>query len=156
MSGTLWPPEVPLDYDPLAAEQPTPIFRTLGIKLIAWREGFAKAEMPLDPAYANRHGMPHGGLLMTLMDSVGGYCGCWCPYPGRVRRAMTLSMTTSFLGIAEGPKLIGEARVVGGGKSLFFAEMTVRDAAGNTAGRAAGTYRYRKASQSSYGEPLEA
>ncbi len=153
MSEADWPPEAPPDYDPLAVEPPTPIFRTMGIRLTEWRDGFAKAEMPLDPAYANRHGMPHGGILMTLMDAIGGYCGCWCPYPGRLRRAMTLSMTTSFLGVAEGPLLIGEARVVGGGRSLFFTEMAVRDASGRTAGRASGTYRYRKASQSPYGEP---
>jgi len=145
-------PVPPADYDPLAVEPPTPIFRTLGIRLVAWAEDYCKAEMPLDPAYANRHGMPHGGLLMTLMDSVGGYCGCWCPYPGRVRRAMTLSMTTNFLGVAEGG-LVAEARRVGGGRSLFFSEMTVRDASGRLAGRATGTYRYRTASQTPYGEP---
>lgn len=146
-------PKPPADYDPLAVEEPTPIFRTLGIRLVEWRQDYAKAEMPNDPAYANRHGIPHGGMLMTLMDSVGGYCGCWCPYPGRLRRAMTLSMTTNFIGIAEGGLLVAEGRRLGGGRSLFFAEMQIFDAKGQLAGRASGTYRYRKASQSPYGEP---
>ncbi len=153
MNGATGLPEPPADYDPLAVEAPTPIFRTLGIRLVDWAEDYARAEMPIDAAYANRHGMPHGGVLMTLMDSVGGYCGCWCPYPGRLRRAMTLSMTTNFLGIAEGDFLVAEARRVGGGRSLFFSEMTVHDALGRLAGRASGTYRYRKASQTPYGEP---
>ncbi len=153
MSEVLRLPDPPADYDPLAVEEPAPIFRTLGIRLIAWSEDYAKAEMPLDPAYANRHGMPHGSLLMTLMDEVGGYCGCWCPNPGRLRRAVTLSMTTNFLGVAQGKLLLAEARRVGGGRSLFFAEMSVTDANGQAAGRASATYRYRKASRSPYGEP---
>ncbi|GAB5470709.1 MAG: PaaI family thioesterase [Rhodospirillales bacterium] len=147
-------PVPPSDYDPLAVEPPTPIFRTLGIRLTAWSEGYAKAEMPLDPDYANRHGMPHGGILMTLMDAVGGYAGCWCAYPGRVRRGMTLSMTTNFIGVAEGSGLIAEARVTGGGRNLFFTEMTVSDDSGRLAGRASATYRYRSGSRSPYGEPL--
>ncbi len=152
MSEPLSLPEPPADYDPLAVEMPTPIFRTLGIRLLDWAPDYAKAGMPIDPAYANRHGIPHGGILMTLMDAVGGYCGCWCPYPGRLRRAVTLSMTTNFLSVAEGARLIAEARRVGGGRSLFFAEMSVRDESGRLAGRASGTYRYRKASQTPYGE----
>jgi len=148
-------PAPPSDYDPLAAEAPTPIFLTMGIRLVEWRDGFCRAEMPNDPAYANRHMIPHGGVMMTLMDSVGGYSGCWCPWPGRVRRAMTLSMNTSFLGVAEGARLVGQSRVTGGGRSLFFTEMTVLDDKGRPAARASGVYRYRSASRSPYGEPLE-
>ncbi|MEO1192977.1 MAG: PaaI family thioesterase [Pseudomonadota bacterium] len=148
-------PPPPADYDPLAVEPPTPIFKTLGIRLTAWSQGYASAVMPLSPDYANRHGMPHGGVLMTLMDAVGGYAGCWCAYPGRLRRAMTLSMNTSFLGVASGAVLTTEARVTGGGRSLFFTEMTVHDEGGRLAARASGTYRYRSASQTPYGEPVE-
>ena len=148
-------PAIPEGYDPLAVEPPTPIFRTMGIRLLEWREGYCKAELPNDPAYANRHLIPHGGVLMTLLDSVGGYSGCWCPYPGRLRRAMTLSMATSFIGVAEGGLLVAESRVTGGGRSLFFTEMTVLDARGRLAARATGTYRYRSASQHPYGEALE-
>ena len=60
-------------------------------------------------------------VLATLIDTACGFAGCYCAEPGRVRRAVTLTMSTSFLGqAAAGDILTAKARRTGGGKNIFF------------------------------------
>ena len=43
-----------------------------GIKTVELREGYAKGEIVLDERHANPIGSTHGGVLFTLVDTVGG------------------------------------------------------------------------------------
>lgn len=139
------PPE---GYDPLTGESGYPFQRMLGFRIAAWAEDYARVEMPFEERHRNRYGIPHGGLYASLIDTACGYAGCWCPYPGRRRLAMTLSLTTNFLGR---PKLdetgealiIAEGRRIGGGRSSFFTEAVVKDAAGALLATGGGVFRYR-------------
>ena len=75
----------------------------------------------------NRHGIPHGGVAATLLDTAMGYAGSFCPWPGRVRKATTLSLTVNYLAQPRGRRLIAEGRQTGGGRKSFFVEGTLRD-----------------------------
>src|SRR3546814_4788747 len=75
----------------------------------------------------------HGGVLTTLVDTACGYCGCFTPAGETPRRAVTLSLTTSFISTGQpGQRLVARARRSGGGKSVFFADCTVVDGDGRS------------------------
>ncbi|MEO1293819.1 MAG: PaaI family thioesterase [Pseudomonadota bacterium] len=143
------------DYDPLAHERPIPMLETFGASVTGWSEGYARVEMPISDRVINRQGIVHGGALMTLMDSAGGYAGCYLAIPCRVRKAMTLSMTTNFVSVARGKRLIAEGRMTRGGRSIFFADVTISDETGELIATGTGTFRYRSASQNPDGEPAD-
>ena len=57
-------------------------------------------------------GIVHGGIYMTLLDAAMGHACAWCRVPGNVRTAVTVSLTTTFLAVAKGRALVGQARIV--------------------------------------------
>ena len=126
----------------------------IGYRLAAWREDYAEIVLDLGPQHLNGHGIPHGGLIMTLLDSACGYAGVYCPVPGNVRHAVTLSLTTQFVAQARGfGRLTAIGRRTGGGRSIFFATGELRDAEGRLIAQASGTFRYRKGSEDPAGQP---
>ncbi|MCI4660875.1 MAG: PaaI family thioesterase [Neomegalonema sp.] len=141
------------DYDPIAAEPRNPMMETIQARLTQWSEGFARVEMPMNPSIMNRQGIVHGGAIVTVMDGAAGFCGCYLAIPGRIRKAMTLSLTTNFIGVAKGEWIIAEARQTGGGRSIFFADIVVKDETGHLIATGTGTFKYRSASQNPEGEP---
>jgi uncharacterized protein (TIGR00369 family) len=126
----------------------------VGYRLVHWEEGAAEIELPLQARHMNRSGVMHGGVLTTLIDTACGYTGCYCPTPGRVRRAMTLQLTCQFLSPGlEGRTVTAYGRKTGGGRSVFFATCEVRDEAGKLVGQGEGVFKYRRGSEDPEGEP---
>lgn len=132
--------------DPQVAEDPTAIQAHMGFRMTAWAQDRAVFEMPIEPVHLNRHGIPHGGVYAMLLDTAMGYAGCYTGSGEERRLAMTLSLTTSFIGRPAGRVLIAEAQRIGGGKRTFFAEGTVRDETDTLIATASGTFRYRAGS----------
>lgn len=132
--------------DPIAGESGYPLQRTLGFAITGWAPDYARVELPLGEHLANRHGIPHGGVYATLLDTALGYCGCYTGSTENKRMAMTLSLTVNFLSRPKGDLLICEARRTGGGARTFFAEGTIKDETGETVATATGVFRYRSAS----------
>src|SRR5260221_4862344 len=148
LSPTLSPPRsrrspVPDDtpHDPLESETMRGFNVLLGYRLAEWREDFARLELVLEPKHLNRSGVVHGGVLATMLDVTLGYAGVFTAEPGRVRRAVTLSMTTSFLGQAKTGVLSCLARRRGGGKTIFMATGEVLDEGGKLVALGEGTFR---------------
>lgn len=69
----------------------------LGYETAAWREGYAEIRLAISAHHMNRMGMVHGGVYATLLDAAMGHCVSWCSLPGNTRKAVTVSLTTSFL-----------------------------------------------------------
>jgi uncharacterized protein (TIGR00369 family) len=76
-----------------------------------------------------------------LIDFTGGMAGCYSP-PDSIRKAVTLSLTTSFIASASS----GVIRAIGhkrsGGRRIFVSTVEVTDEAGNLIALGEGTYRY--------------
>lgn len=136
-----------------AAEVPSGFRQLLGYKLSEWRDGEAVMKLTIGPRHLNRSGILHGGVLTTLVDTAGGYAGCYCAKPGHVRLAVTVSITTHFLAQAKGGALTATARVRGGGKRIFVASVDIHDAAGTLVAIGEGVYRYRAGSEKPDGVP---
>jgi uncharacterized protein (TIGR00369 family) len=129
----------------------------VGYRLTKWEPDYAEVELDLEPRHLNRSGVPHGGVIATLIDTAGGFVGCHCAVPGRVRRAVTLNMSTNFLGQATaGQTLVAKAKRVGGGRNIFFAHCDLLDSKGQLIATGEGVYKYRKGSEDPNGVPLSA
>ena len=134
--------------DAISEIEPQSGFRKLvGYRLVHWAPGESKIAVTLTPSHTNRSGAPHGGVICTIIDSAGGYAGCYCATPGNVRRTLTLSLTTSFIARATGRELIATGKVRGGGARTFFASIEVHDDTGALIATGEGVYQYRKGSE---------
>lgn len=140
-------------HDPVSGEAMSGFQSLIGYRLVAWREGFCRMAVDLDARHRNRIGAIHGGLYAVLADAAGGFCGCFCPDPDRVRRCVTLSLTAQFIAQPGDGLLVAEAQVAGGGRSIFFAEVALSDGAGRAVARASGVFRYLGAGRDPQGEP---
>ena len=93
-------------------------------------------------------------MLATLIDTACGYSGIYCAEPGRVRRAVTLSLHSQFLGAAElGARLTATGRRTGGGRRTFFSHTEVHDQEGRLIGLGNCVHQYRRGSEDPKGVP---
>lgn len=126
----------------------------LGYRQALWVEDKAVIELDIQPQHLNLAGVIHGGVLTSLLDIALAEAGTYCPYPGRMRKAVTLSLTTTFTGQCSG----GVIQVTGikraGGSRIFNSTGEVRDQNGNLLAIAEGTFRLRSGSESPEGLPL--
>ncbi|QOR38807.1 PaaI family thioesterase [Billgrantia diversa] len=123
----------------------------LGMQVVEWSEGIAVVELVADPRHLNRSGIVHGGVLTSMLDSALSLAGLHCPLPGRVRRGMTLSLTTTFVGPAGAGVLRATGRVRGGGRKVYMACGEVTDAEGLLLAMGEGAFRRRSGSESPEG-----
>jgi uncharacterized protein (TIGR00369 family) len=132
-------------------------FRDLvGYAPVAWREFYVELALDIDARHRNRSGVAHGGVIATLADAAGGFAGCWCSHPNRIRRASTLSLNTQFVSVARrGDRLVARGIANPGGKSIFFATIEIRDATGRLVSTGTGVYKYRPGSETSQGVARE-
>jgi uncharacterized protein (TIGR00369 family) len=135
---------VPQDqpYDPIESERMRGFNVVIGYRLAEWREDFARLELTLDEKHLNRSGVVHGGVLATMLDVTLGYAGIYTGEPGHIRRAVTLTMTTRYIGQAKAGILSCIARRRGGGKTIYMATGEIRDEADNLIALGEGTFRY--------------
>ena len=119
-----------------------PYLDWLGVRLAAWREGYAEMHLPLAPNVANRTGRVHGGVLCTLLDSVAGYSGSYSPDAETPRHCVTLSLTTQFLDSRDGKLLIATGRTEKVGRTVFFARSEVWLDGELLLASASGTFKY--------------
>ncbi|MCR6631466.1 MAG: PaaI family thioesterase [Magnetospirillum sp.] len=138
----------------LEGELPSGFQDLLGYRLVEWREDEAVLDLLLDHRHLNRAGVVHGGVLSTLIDTACGFAATWCPFEGRVRRVVTLSLTTSFTGQARHGVIVARARKRAGGSKVVFCAAEVTDADGKLLAMGEGTFRYRSGSESPEGVPL--
>jgi uncharacterized protein (TIGR00369 family) len=130
--------------------------KLIGIKILEWSEGAVTLAVDLDERHQNRSGVAHGGVFMTMMDAAGGYAGCYCPHTGRQRRALSLSLNTSFLAAGRGGRVFARARVRGGGTKIYVSSIEVTDESGTLLALGEGVFRYRTGSEKPEGVPMDA
>ena len=87
-----------------------------------------------DPTRCTTGGLMHGGALMSLADSAGGWCA-FLNLPDGAARTATTSSTTLFLRpVAEGD-VHAVARPLNVGRSAIIVDTELRDGTGRLAGR---------------------
>jgi len=116
--------------------------KILGFRIAEWRDGFVRVEVDLLEHHLNRSGLVHGGVLAALLDAACGYTGVYPLVPGKLRRAVTLSMTTTFVGQAGFGTIACTAERRGGGKTIFMANGEVKGPDGQLVAIGEAVYRY--------------
>lgn len=114
----------------------------LGIRLVSVTEGQAVMEMTIEPKHLNRSGYLHGGVLATLVDNAGGLAGCYNSDKSSVRRAVTVSLTTSFIApISCGVvRAIAKKRSAGG--NIFVSTVEVFNSTDQLLALGEGSYKF--------------
>ncbi|MCH2557617.1 MAG: PaaI family thioesterase [Alcanivorax sp.] len=127
----------------------------VGFEFLEWREGRAVLGLQVTDRHLNLAGLIHGGVLATLLDVAGACAGTFCPYPDRVRKAITLSMTTTFTGQSGKGyiRAIGTKRA--GGSRIFNSTVDVYDAEERLLIIGEGTFRLRSGSEDPRGQPVD-
>ena len=95
----------------------------LGFRLVEWEEGRAVMALDIQAKHRNRSGVLHGGVMATLIDAVCGYAGVWRPAGEPMAKALTLTLTTNFMGQCREGTVRAVAIRKGGGKRIFFAAL---------------------------------
>lgn len=126
----------------------------LGYRQASWDEECAVIDLELTPQHLNLGGVVHGGVLSSLLDIAMAQAGTYCPYPNRMRKAITLSMTVTFTGQCSGGVIRVTGRRRAGGRRIFNSTGEVHDADGNLLAMGEGTFRIRSSSETPEGEPI--
>lgn len=105
------------------------------------KEGVAHGAVTLREELTNSAGAAHGGLLMTMLDTI--MAGAARSIMAEDHGMMTIDLQAAFLSPGRG-RLTGEGRVVRGGGSLIFCEGDIRDAQGTLVAKGTGVFRPRR------------
>lgn len=125
----------------------------LGMRVVEWQPDRAVIELTIEPKHLNRSDNVHGGVLTSMLDSALSLAGLHCSTPGNVRKGMTLSLTTTFVGPARKGILTATGTLRGGGQKIYMASGEIRDTQGNLVAIGEGSFRRRSGSESPQGVP---
>lgn len=123
----------------------------LGMQVVEWQPGRAVVELTIDAKHLNRSGNVHGGVLASMLDSALSLAGLHCEVPGNIRRGMTLSLTTTFVGPARQGVLRATGSVRGGGQKTYMSSGEIVDEKGQLVAMGEGSFRRRSGSESPQG-----
>lgn len=123
-------------------EEPSGLQKHLGYQLTAFEQDFCALIQPMTPQIMNRNGIPHGGVLSTLLDTAMGFAGCYVGPNAEPHRVMTLNLSVNFIAQATGTTLHTQGRRIGGGRKTYFAESSITDDAGTLIATATGVFKY--------------
>ena len=104
-----------------------PIFHTLGMRVDRMGEGTCRATVPYDRKFDGVFDSFHGGLLMTVADSVA--CFAVMTHTGPDEPMTTTDMSIRFLAACRSD-LSAEARVIKFGRTLCPVAVDLYDASG--------------------------
>ena len=121
-----------------------------GLKILEWTDGKASLSVDLVPEHLNPLGLVHGGLYSAMLDVALAMTGSFKPAPDDLLPGLTLSLTLQYLAplkLGDGSAM-AQARRTGGGKSVFFAEGTVKAPDGRLIATATGVFKPGRKSSS--------
>jgi uncharacterized protein (TIGR00369 family) len=107
----------------LAGDQPH-FARMIGIRIVSYAPDEVVAEFAIGPEHSNRHGVMHGGAVMTLADTIGGLATTANLPDGF--GTVTIESKTNFLaGVPVGDTARGTCRPLHRGRTTMVWETRV-------------------------------
>lgn len=113
----------------------------LGIRIVDWPDGAPHFALDIRPEFLNRNGAVHGGVILTLLDTICSISCCRLTDAGIVGRVVAVSLTANFVAPAFAGTLHATASPSGGGNKLLLAEGRVTDDDGRLIATASGVVR---------------
>ncbi len=105
-------------------EQNIPIHKFLGLKLLVLEKGFVRVSVPFrDEVIGDfRRNRWHGGIIATIMDSVGGIVG-GTYFKSFEDKLVTIDLRIDYLKGAEASSIIVEGKIVRFGNRILVTKM---------------------------------
>jgi len=97
----------------------------LGFKLIAWKKGYTKIEMPVRSEHRNSIGYLHGGVIASLLDIACAVAGSYGVSNKNI--SITINLNCNYMAPHTAKKAIAEGELVRSTKALFFAQARLFD-----------------------------
>jgi uncharacterized protein (TIGR00369 family) len=116
-----------------------PYLQHLRIQTDELGEGTARLSLPVEPHLTNSLGTAHGGVIASLLD-VALCTAARTLHPDSIG-VITIDLSVSFIGGADGKRLLADARVLKDGRSMSFVEAEAKNADGTLVAKAIGTVR---------------
>ncbi|WP_084019884.1 PaaI family thioesterase [Vulcanisaeta thermophila] len=114
-----------------------PLFQLIGLEFTEIGEGFVKARFPYKREILRRGGVVHGGVIMTVIDSI---LGVAVMTVNDGVDQYTAELKVHFLEpLRDGPFTV-EGRVIRAGRHLAVAEAEVRDSNNKLCAKGIGTW----------------
>lgn len=112
------------DFIKKMAEEIIPLHKFLGLEIIELEEGYAKVKIPYRKEVVGdvRRDRWHGGIIATVMDSVGGIVGTTFSSSTKDKMA-TIDIRVDFLKAAQTKALIVEGELVRLGNRIMVTKM---------------------------------
>jgi uncharacterized protein (TIGR00369 family) len=114
----------------------------IGYKLVAWEPDRAMIVYDVAKGHLNRTNRLHGGIIASLCDTAGGYCGVYCDTPGETLAPVTLSLTVNFCCVRLGRACHGRRPRASRRQDHLFSDVEVCDEDGSLVTTTTGTFRY--------------
>jgi uncharacterized protein (TIGR00369 family) len=112
----------------------------LGFKLIDWKKGYARLEMPVRGEHRNTVGYLHGGVISSLLDIAGAVAGSYGDAKESV--SITVNLNVNFMAPHQADVAVAEGELIRMSSSLFFAQAKLIDPANSRlCATATGTYK---------------
>lgn len=105
-------------------EQNIPIHKFLGLKLLALEKGFVRVSVPFRDEVVGdfRRNRWHGGIIATIMDSVGGIAG-GTHFKSFNDKLSTIDLRIDYLKGAKASSIIVEGEIVNLGNRILVSKM---------------------------------
>ena len=105
-------------------EQNIPIHKFLGLKLLVLEKGFVRVSVPFRDEVVGdfRRNRWHGGIIATIMDSVGGIAG-GTHFKSFEDKLSTIDIRVDYLKGAEASSIIVEGKIVRFGNRILVTKM---------------------------------
>mgnify|MGYP001204264177 CR=1 FL=1 len=100
-----------------------PLMPYIGAKLSAISPGKAQIEVVYKKNITQQHGLFHGGVSGAIADNAAGFAAM--TLMDREKEPLTIEFKINFLNIANGERLIAQAVILQGGRSIFHGESKV-------------------------------
>jgi uncharacterized protein (TIGR00369 family) len=122
-----------------------PFLLAIGTRIEAWKPDHVTIALDVRSDHLNGSGVVHGGVLATLLDHAGAFCGLYAGAGKPQLRGMTVSLTCQFIAQTREGTLIATGTRTAGGRNVYFADTAVHSAGGILIAKGSSVHRYRGA-----------
>ncbi len=97
-----------------------PLMPYIGARLSTISPGRASIEVVYQKNITQQHGLFHGGVSGAIADNAAGFAAM--TLMDKEKEPLTIEFKINFLNIADGEKLVAEAKILQAGRSIFHGE----------------------------------
>lgn len=121
---------------------PIPLAGLIGFRVeVDAAQTCAHCVLDVSPVHLNRHGVLHGGVISTLLDTASGVTASMTVDDQGLTPFTTVSLNINFLAPVQAGAVRATGRIMGGGRSLIFVDAEICDTDGRRIATSTGVFK---------------